>query len=135
VTKGTVRMLVALVAFPAMWIAVAVLDVGADAAHRMAASLTFPLGSVFDVVFGNRAGLWPSLLLFVGCPLFGLAAMYVLERIGALIRMWRGWLAVTDRAAHLSEVLEDRATLVGLVRRVAEPGGRRLDVLEATEPA
>jgi 1-acyl-sn-glycerol-3-phosphate acyltransferase len=135
VTKGTVRMLVALIVFPAMWILVAVLDVGADVAHRTASALTFPLGSVFDLVFGNRAGFWPSLLVFVACPLFGLATMYVLERIGALIRMWRGWLAVTDRAAHLSEVLEDRGALVGLVRRVGEAGDRGLGVLEATGPA
>jgi hypothetical protein len=135
VTKGTVRMLVALVVFPATWIAEAVLDVGADAAHRAASYLIFPLGPAFDLLFGDRAGFWPSLLVFVACPLFGLATMYVLERIGALIRMWRGWLAVTDRAAHLSEVMEDRATLVGLVRRVGEGGDRGLDVLGATGPA
>lgn len=125
VTKGTVRMLVALVVFPLAWFVLAVFDVGGDPVHRVVSAVTFPLQPLYALALGSRSGFWPSLLVFAAGPVFGLATMYVLERVGRMLRMWRGWVAVQDRQAHLGEVLRDRDLLVQMVRRTSGVGGSR----------
>ncbi len=75
VTKGTVRILVAIVVFPLTWLAVSWFDVGGAVIAGVLAALTFPLSPLIDVVFDGRAGFWPSLLVFVTAPFFGLCAI------------------------------------------------------------
>jgi hypothetical protein len=130
VTKGTVRLLVGLVVFPLTWLAVSWLDVGSAAIASLLKVVTFPLSPIVDTVFG-REGFWPSLLVFISAPVFGFCAIYLLDRVFALIREWYGWHAVVARRGQLAEVMTHRAALVGDVHRLAAD-----EVMPATaEPA
>jgi 1-acyl-sn-glycerol-3-phosphate acyltransferase len=125
VTKGTVRILVGLVVFPLTWMLLAWFDVGHAIISTLLAAITFPLTPVVDVVFDGRDGFWSSLLVFVTAPVFGLCAIYLLDRVFALISEWYGWHAVVARRGQLEEVMRHRAALVDRVRRLtalAAPG-------------
>lgn len=52
-------------------------------------------------------------------PIFGLCAVYLLDRVFVLVSEWYGWHAVVARRAQLEEVMADRAELVADVRRFA----------------
>jgi 1-acyl-sn-glycerol-3-phosphate acyltransferase len=119
VTKGTVRLLVAILVFPMTWLAVAWFDVGGDAISSVLAAFTFPLSPVIDVVFDGRSGFWAGLLVFVTAPLFGLCAIWILEWVVGLVRLARGWYAVYARRAQLEEVMTQRSALVDDVREAA----------------
>ena len=129
VTKGTVRLLVGLVVFPLTWLLLAWFDVGDALIGSLLAALTFPLTPVADLVFDGRQGFWASLLVFVTAPIFGLCAIYLLDRVVALVREWLGWHAVVARRGQLEELLQQRASVVATVRRAVDADGR------ATEPA
>jgi 1-acyl-sn-glycerol-3-phosphate acyltransferase len=116
VTKGTVRLLVGLVVFPLTWLVLAWFDVGDAILASLLAALTFPLTPVVDVVFDGRQGFWSSLLVFLTAPIFGLCAIYLLDRVFALISEWYGWHAIAARRGQLEEVLRQRAALVERVR-------------------
>jgi 1-acyl-sn-glycerol-3-phosphate acyltransferase len=131
VTKGTVRVLVGLVVFPLTWLALAWFDTGATAIESLLAAFSFPLDQLVDVVFDGREGFWPSLFVFVTAPIFGLCAVYLLDRVFTLIREWYGWHALVARRGQLVEVLRLRAELVAAVRRAVGDSG---DVLLVREP-
>jgi 1-acyl-sn-glycerol-3-phosphate acyltransferase len=78
VTKGTVRVLTALVVFPLTWIALAVL-----------APVT---------------GALPTVVLIVACPVTGAVAVGGLERVVALVRAWTGWLGLRNTRGLLDRV-------------------------------
>ena len=90
VTKGTVRILVAIIVFPLTWLLVAWLDVGGAVIAEVLAALSFPLSPLIDVVFDNRSGFWAGLLVFVTAPLFGLCAIWILEWLVGLVRLATG---------------------------------------------
>jgi 1-acyl-sn-glycerol-3-phosphate acyltransferase len=119
VTKGTVRLLVAILVFPLTWLAVAWFDVGSAFIAGALTALTFPLSPVIDVVFDSRAGFWPSLLVFITAPIFGWCAILILEWVVGLFRMARGWFAVYARRAQVEEVMGMRNALVAEVWDVA----------------
>jgi 1-acyl-sn-glycerol-3-phosphate acyltransferase len=118
VTKGTVRLLVGIVVFPLTWLVLAWLDVGDAVLASLLAALTFPLTPIVDVVFDGRSGFWSSLLVFVTAPIFGFCAIYLIDRVFALIGEWYGWHAVVARRGQLEEVFRQRETLVDNVRRL-----------------
>jgi len=91
VTKGTVRVLVAIVVFPISW-------------------LVYALITDFDQGWGA------TLLAFVLAPLFGFAVVLVAEEITRVWDTWRAVGALRDRRALLTQVLEDRAAVVDAVR-------------------
>ena len=124
VTKGTVRILVAIIVFPLTWLLVAWFDVGGAAIAEVLAALSFPLSPLIDVVFDNRSGFWAGLLVFVTAPLFGLCAIWILEWLVGLVRLARGWYAVYARRAQLEEVMTQRAGLVDQVRIAAGQGAK-----------
>ncbi|HMK12880.1 MAG TPA: 1-acyl-sn-glycerol-3-phosphate acyltransferase [Acidimicrobiales bacterium] len=126
VTKGTVRILVAIVVFPLAWLLVAWFDVGGAVISEVLAALSFPLSPVIGVVFDNRSGFWAGLLVFVTAPLFGLCAIWILEWIVGLVRLARGWYAVYARRAQLEEVMTQRAGLVEQVRVVSAHGAKSM---------
>ncbi len=126
VTKGTVRLLVAIVVFPLTWLLVAWLDVGGAVISEVLAAFTFPLSPMIDVVFDDRTGFWAGLLVFVTAPLFGLCAIWIVEWIVGLVRLARGWYAVYARRAQLDEVMQQRSVLVDEVRAVASHGAKSM---------
>jgi len=126
VTKGTVRILVAMLVFPLTWLLVAWFDVGGAAISKVVAALSFPLSPVIALVFDNRSGFWAGLLVFVTAPLFGLCAIWILEWLVGLARLARGWYAVYARRAQLEEVMTQRAGLVEQVRVVSAHGAKSM---------
>ncbi len=94
VTKGTVRLLTAIIVFPLAWVT----------------------WSFFAE--------WPSwgelVLSFVVAPVFGLVAVFTFEHVATVVRAWRSWQAVRERRWTLPSLEEDRAALVGLVRETAD---------------
>jgi 1-acyl-sn-glycerol-3-phosphate acyltransferase len=112
VTKGTVRVLVGFVVFPLTWLALSVFDVGGGVLEGVLRGVAFPLSPVLDAVVDDRSGFWPSLLVFVCCPLFGLAALWLLDHLNGVLRSWADWRAVGNRRGQLPDLLALRAELV-----------------------
>ena len=112
VTKGTVRVLVAFVVFPLTWLALAVWDVGGGVLEGVLRAVAFPLSPVLDAIVEDRGGFWPSFLVFVCCPLFGLAALWLVDHLRGLLRSWADWRAVGNRRGQLPDLLALRQELV-----------------------
>jgi glycerol-3-phosphate O-acyltransferase/dihydroxyacetone phosphate acyltransferase len=112
VTKGTVRVLVALVAFPLTWLALAWFDLGGDAIADVTTAVTFPLTPLLGVLGGSRSGFLPSLAVFVAVPLLGVAALAVVVEWGEFRRTWRSWRTVLDRRGQIDELRALRRTVV-----------------------
>jgi glycerol-3-phosphate O-acyltransferase / dihydroxyacetone phosphate acyltransferase len=124
VSKGTVRLLVAAVVFPATWLAIAVWDVGAGPMADTLRNLAFPLQPVLDGAYGTRQGFWPSVFVFVSIPVLGFLALLFVERAWALARDWRAWQARVDRRGQLGAVLDKRAEVAALtLETVGGAGG------------
>jgi 1-acyl-sn-glycerol-3-phosphate acyltransferase len=82
-SKGTVRVLTALVAFPLTWIIIAV---------------ALPI-----------TGVLPTTLAFLACPVSGGVAVGGLERAIALARAWAGWMGLRNARDLLGRIHEARA--------------------------
>ncbi len=119
VSKGTIRLLVAAVVFPATWLAIAVWDVGAGPMADTLRNLAFPLQPVLDGAYGTRQGFWPSLFVFLSIPVLGFLALLFVERAWALARDWRAWQARVDRRGQLGAVLDKRAEVAALTLETA----------------
>lgn len=92
VTKGTVRLLVSLVAFPLTW-------------------------WVFAMVVADG---WEAVTLtFVFTALDGLLAVFAFEAVARLLRDYRSWRSVTERQGMLDETRARREETVALVEAVA----------------
>ena len=95
VTKGTVRLIVSLVAFPLTW-------------------------WVFAMVVADG---WEAVLLTVVLTaLDGLLAVFAFEAVARLLRDYRSWRSVTERRGLLDEARARREETVGLVEAVAGLG-------------
>lgn len=112
VTKGTVRVLVAVVVFPLTWLAIAWFDVGGAAIADVASGLTFPLSPVLGT---DRDGFLPSLVVFVVLPLLGVAALAVVAEWGEFRVAWRSWRTTLDRRGQLDELEALRSEVVAAV--------------------
>jgi hypothetical protein len=123
VSKGTNRVLVGFVAFPAMWISLAVWDVGGTWVADALSLATWPLTPEIEWVFGSRGGWGASLLVFVACPVLGLLAVWLAEQISRLYRTWRAVSTSVNRRGQLADLLDRRAELVAMVAGAgAAPG-------------
>lgn len=109
VTKGTVRLLVALVAFPLTWLLV--------------------------VLRASWGGVVPDLAVFVVAPLLGLLATRLLESLVRNVRAWRGVIALQTREALIDEVLVHRATLVTTAQTALAHGANTSPPGADVEPA
>jgi 1-acyl-sn-glycerol-3-phosphate acyltransferase len=127
VTKGTIRLLVGAIVFPLTWLLIAWRGSATDLLAKVASAASFPFLPFWDPG-QDRSGFWRSLLVFLAIPLFGLAAMVLVEEWRELRRAWQSWRTVLDRRGQLAELRELRAIVVDEVDRI--------DVLPApSEPA
>jgi glycerol-3-phosphate O-acyltransferase / dihydroxyacetone phosphate acyltransferase len=95
VTKGTVRMLVGIAAFPLCWI-------------------------VLSIVFADG---WWAVLFFLACPVAGFAALWALELVMLNTRTLIAWRAASGERRWFAENLRvDRAELVRIVQSALEAG-------------
>jgi hypothetical protein len=115
VSKGTNRVLVGIVAFPLTWWLVAAGDAGRGIAATVVGWVTWPLDPVVEALVGTRGGFWPSLLVFVACPICGLLAVWLAEQLVRLLRTVRAVSTTINRRGQVHEVLERRTGLVELV--------------------
>lgn len=115
VSKGTNRVLVGLIAFPAMWFAFAVFDVGGGWVSDALSGATSPLGPAVDAAFGSRGGWGASLVVFLACPAMGLLAVWLAERVIRLYRTWRAVSTNLNRRGQLADLLARREELVAMV--------------------
>jgi 1-acyl-sn-glycerol-3-phosphate acyltransferase len=115
VSKGTNRVLVGIVAFPLTWWLVAAGDAGRGIAATVVGWVTWPLDPVVESLVGTRGGFWPSLLVFVACPICGLLAVWLAEQLVRLLRTVRAVSTTINRRGQVHEVLERRTGLVELV--------------------
>ena len=94
VTKGTVRMLVALVAFPPFWIAAAV---------------ALPV-----------TGVWPTALAVALWPVAGAIAVGGIERAVRLVQAWTGWVGFRNARGAMKDLFDTRGKLSAAVDRALD---------------
>jgi hypothetical protein len=114
VSKGTVRLLTALVVFPATWLAIAIWDVGVNWLAELTQLVTFPVDPAMEAVFENRSGFWAGVLVFFAVPVFGVVTLVVVDRARALARGLQTWWTLRDRRGQLAEVRAKRAEVVAV---------------------
>ena len=115
VSKGTNRVLVGFLAFPATWLAFAVFDVGTGWVSAVLSAITWPLTPEIEAVFGSRSGWGSSLVVFLILPALGLLAVWLAERVHRLYRTWRAVSTSLNRRGQLADLLERREALVTMV--------------------
>jgi glycerol-3-phosphate O-acyltransferase/dihydroxyacetone phosphate acyltransferase len=120
VSKGTIRLLVAAVAFPATWIVLALNDARPGAFGDVARQVTLPVEVVLGTELADRRGWVANLVVLVTVPLLGALALVIVERVRALVTSVVRWRTLFDRRGQLDEVAERRAEVVALTRSLLE---------------
>jgi 1-acyl-sn-glycerol-3-phosphate acyltransferase len=114
VSKGTLRLLVALVAYPATWLLLAGQDATTgwlgDTARRVTAPVEVLLGSSPS----DRVGWVANLVVVLAAPLLGAVALVLVERLRALVSSIVRWRTLLDRRGQLEEVRARRAEVVSM---------------------
>jgi HAMP domain-containing protein len=117
VSKGTVRLLVAVVAFPAMWGVWAWQDSGTGALSDLARSVTYPVALAVGDEPADRSGALADTLAVVIAPVLGGVALVLLERIRVLVSGLVRWRTLIDRRGQLDEVRTRRGEVVEATMR------------------
>src|SRR4051812_37633684 len=122
VTKGTIRLLVALVVFPLMWTILAFGDSTVGWLGNAARQGTYPLNAVFGPDPWDRVGFVADVSVYIVVPLLGAIALVVGERLGAFIRDLVTWRTLLDRRGQLHLVRERRAAVLEATADVLDGG-------------
>ena len=123
VTKGTIRFLVAAVAFPATWAALALGDASNGWFGEVARRVTYPANTLLGPTPGDRAGWAANAAVMVGVPLLGMIALVMAERLGALVRSVVSWRTLIDRRGQLLEIRARRANVVAATTATLRESG------------
>jgi hypothetical protein len=123
VTKGTVRVLVAAVAFPLTWIVVAATDAQSGWLGALDRSISAPASFFLGQDPGDRTGAVAALVVLVLAPISGLVAVFLAERFWVLLRSILAWWTFVSRRGQLAEVRDRRREVVEATNRIL--GGRR----------
>lgn len=121
VSKGTNRVLVGVVGFPLTWALLAIGDMGSGVAASAFNFTTSPLSPVITAIFDDRGGWGPSLLVFFAAPVFGLLAVWLMERVVGVYRLVMTVWSNTQRRGQLEMVYEQRTKALDATNR-ALPG-------------
>lgn len=122
VSKGTVRVLVAALAFPATWIVLALNDARSGAFGDLVRSVTLPVEALLGSEPQDRSGALANLVVVLAVPILGAFALVVVERIRALVSNIVRWRTLLDRRGQLDEVLERRSQVVAVTRALLGTG-------------
>lgn len=130
VSKGTVRVLVGLVAFPLTWLTLALVDAGSGPVGGIARTVTLPVNSLLGPAPGDRSGGWAALCVLIAVPVMGLLAMFVVAQARALFTAVLRWRTLLDRRGQLDLVRAMRDDVVATTRALAAgAGGDRGDTV------
>lgn len=117
VSKGTVRLLVALVAFPAMWGVWAWQDARDTTFGALARDVTSPVALAVGPDPADRTGALANVLAVLVAPLLGAVALVLLERVRVLLAGVVRWRTLIDRRGQLDEVRTRRGEVVEATMR------------------
>ncbi len=123
VSKGTVRLLVAAVAFPATWLVLALRDSTGGWLGDMARAATVPVNAVLGDQPADRSGVLAALLVLIAVPILGVVALVIVERARTLVTAVVRWRTLVDRRGQLGEVRQRRQAVVDLTHQLLEPQG------------
>ena len=122
VSKGTIRLLVAAVAFPAMWLVWAWQDRMDGAFGDLARGVTYPIDVLVGPEPGDRTGPLANVLAVVAAALLGAVALVLVERTWSLAMGVVRWRTLLDRLGQLAEVRERREDVVDATLAALGPG-------------
>jgi len=122
VSKGTVRLLVAVVVFPAVWVFWAFADSGTGVIGNLARQVTYPVNALLGPEATDRTGWEADLIVLLAGPVLGVVALLLVERIRALLVGLERWWTLLDRRGQLTEARERRAELMTLTHTLLYPG-------------
>jgi 1-acyl-sn-glycerol-3-phosphate acyltransferase len=125
VTKGTVRLLVALVAFPATWAIIALRDGTAGRLAEVTRDITYPVDWFVGSSAADRGGTLPNVAVFLVAPLLAAVTLLVAERLGAFLKNLVTWRTLVDRRGQLPLVRERRADVVAATTELLRGAGDR----------
>ncbi|HMJ75095.1 MAG TPA: hypothetical protein VK507_03935, partial [Iamia sp.] len=117
VSKGTVRLLVALIAFPTMWGVWAWHDASEGALGDLARRVTYPVALAVGPDPADRGGALADVLAVLVAPVLGGVALVLLERIRVLLSGLVRWRTLIDRRGQLDEVRTRRGEVVEATMR------------------
>ena len=112
VSKGTVRFLVAVVTFPAMWAFLAWSDSRTGGLGDLARRVTYPVDWIVGDEPADRVGWQSDLLVVVVTPILLVITIVMFERTRALVVGLGRWKTLLDRRGQLVEVRQRRAQVV-----------------------
>jgi hypothetical protein len=125
VTKGTVRLLVALVAFPATWTLIALRDGTTGWLADLARQVTYPLDWIVGSTPADRGGALSNLAVFVAAPVLAAIALVLAERLGAFLKSLVTWRTLVDRRGQLGLVRDRRADVIAATTELLGGGAGR----------
>ncbi|MBP7631849.1 MAG: 1-acyl-sn-glycerol-3-phosphate acyltransferase [Acidimicrobiales bacterium] len=120
VSKGTVRLLVAAVTFPATWLFLALRDAASGPLSDLARSVTVPVDAVLGPDPADRAGFVAGLVVLIAVPVLGALALVIVERARTLVVSVVRWRTLLDRRGQLDEVRARRAEVVALTAELLD---------------
>lgn len=118
VSKGTIRVLVAVVTFPAMWLLLALSDAGTGALGNLARAVTLPVNALLGPLPSDRAGVLAAIVVLAAVPLMGIFAVLVISQARALLGAVLRWRTLLDRRGQLDTVRARRDDVVAATREL-----------------
>ena len=120
VTKGTVRVLVAAIAFPLTWISIASFDSVSGWVGSLLRSVSAPASAILGSGAGDRLGAFAGIVIVVFAPIAGLITLLLVERFWVLVRSARSWWTFVARRGQLAEVRERRAAVIAATHDILD---------------
>jgi 1-acyl-sn-glycerol-3-phosphate acyltransferase len=116
VSKGTIRVLVAAVTFPATWLLLALADAGTGTLGAVSRAVTLPVNALLGSLPSDRAGAPAAFVVLVAVPLMGIFAVLVIGQVSALLATVSRWRTLLDRRGQLDVVRARRDEVVAVTR-------------------
>lgn len=123
VSKGTVRVLVGAIMFPAMWLTLALVDSETGALGDIARSVTLPLNALLGSLPTDRDGVGAAVIVLIGVPVLGVVAAFLIGRVHTLLQAVLRWRTFLDRRGQLDLVRARRDDVVALTRAMLDEAG------------